>query len=686
MADHRLEIVLSAKDASQRAFKTVTGRLRGLTKSVFDLRNAAAGLAGAAGLGYVVQRTLEATEAIGSNADMAGVGVKAWQELAYAGNQYQITAEAMADGMKELSLRADEFVQTGAGPAAEAFSRLGYQQDEVNRKLADTPGFLTEIVSRMEGLDRAAQIRIADELFGGQGGEQFVRMIRGGADALDDFRRRANEMGIVLDQDLIRKSAEARREIDTMTRILGTQFQAVLAEMAPDIASMAVDMSDWVTENKELFRQDLPEHFANIATGLGSVAKSMGWVAEKAEVFYGPATVEGRTKEQIKELEAQLGHYEELYKSAREVRDSREGSWFHEALGGVEMAQDDMDRANKNIKSIENRIAYLRKSLAGYNQEAKDSGGASEKAADGIKVLKAAAEKPGGINALAPDRAVKSARSKKPADVMGISPNEIKNAYSKMYADMGKSAAGYYEFQERKLMAQRDRFAEATGNQIMAQQWFEEQMIESYGRVEEESKKSTDAMFGHFDGFLDFAENNFESWGKSFSSTLNDMVWGADKSFKDVATSFGKMVTGMIIQWETMQAVKGVTSWIGDWWAGAEGGVLSGGSVDKRYARGGIVNKPTIFPMARGMGLMGEAGAEAIMPLTRIGGDLGVKAQSAVPNVEVNVIDNTSTEKEVSQEKPKWQGDRWVLNVVLDAANRNKGGFAKGMKAAIGKA
>jgi hypothetical protein len=35
------------------------------------------------------------------------------------------------------------------------------------------------------------------------------------------------------------------------------------------------------------------------------------------------------------------------------------------------------------------------------------------------------------------------------------------------------------------------------------------------------------------------------------------------------------------------------------------------------FASGGIIDKPTVFPFAKGIGLMGEAGPEAIMPLRR---------------------------------------------------------------------
>ena len=45
------------------------------------------------------------------------------------------------------------------------------------------------------------------------------------------------------------------------------------------------------------------------------------------------------------------------------------------------------------------------------------------------------------------------------------------------------------------------------------------------------------------------------------------------------------------------------------------------------FAKGGVVSRATAFSMQGGMGVMGEAGPEAIMPLTRgPGGKLGVAA------------------------------------------------------------
>lgn len=71
----------------------------------------------------------------------------------------------------------------------------------------------------------------------------------------------------------------------------------------------------------------------------------------------------------------------------------------------------------------------------------------------------------------------------------------------------------------------------------------------------------------------------------------------------------------------------------GSW---AKGGAFEGGNVVK-FATGGIVSSPTNFGMSGGRtGLMGEAGPEAIMPLTRgSDGKLGVKASGGgqAPNI-----------------------------------------------------
>lgn len=62
----------------------------------------------------------------------------------------------------------------------------------------------------------------------------------------------------------------------------------------------------------------------------------------------------------------------------------------------------------------------------------------------------------------------------------------------------------------------------------------------------------------------------------------------------------------------------------------ANGNVFNQGMHVKAYADGGVVNRATAFPMRGGVGIMGEAGPEAIMPLKRgKNGKLGVQMENS---------------------------------------------------------
>ncbi len=86
----------------------------------------------------------------------------------------------------------------------------------------------------------------------------------------------------------------------------------------------------------------------------------------------------------------------------------------------------------------------------------------------------------------------------------------------------------------------------------------------------------------------------------------------------------------------------------------ARGGVVESGRV-RAFASGGVVDGPTLFPMRGGIGLAGEAGAEAILPLARgPDGRLGVRAGGGAPaapvvNVTIQTPDIASFERSRGQ-------------------------------------
>lgn len=105
--------------------------------------------------------------------------------------------------------------------------------------------------------------------------------------------------------------------------------------------------------------------------------------------------------------------------------------------------------------------------------------------------------------------------------------------------------------------------------------------------------------------------------------------------------------------------------------ANANGNVFDRGL--KKFASGGVVNSPTMFGYGGGKtGLMGEAGPEAILPLTRSGGKLGVEA--SVTPVTVNIINNTPSEV-TTKETVGPAGDRTIEVLIV---NKVREGIATG--------
>lgn len=145
------------------------------------------------------------------------------------------------------------------------------------------------------------------------------------------------------------------------------------------------------------------------------------------------------------------------------------------------------------------------------------------------------------------------------------------------------------------------------------------------------------------------AAESQKQWNNQLTSAFKDAIMHS-KNLGDALSNLANRVQDMLVN-------KALDSLLGGMFASmkfAKGAAFSAGGVTA-FASGGVVNSPTMFPMRGGMGMMGEAGAEAIMPLTRTSsGDLGVKAVGAgtVVNTSIN-INVTGGTKEQNEDAGK---------------------------------
>lgn len=203
------------------------------------------------------------------------------------------------------------------------------------------------------------------------------------------------------------------------------------------------------------------------------------------------------------------------------------------------------------------------------------------------------------------------------------------------------------------------------------------------------------------------------NWGQKFSDTFADAIYDATESgkwdFKDMVNSMIADLGRLMLKQQMSNALAdaGGTSGVakGAWdlikmgasylsggatSAGTSAGSSSTFSLDpsgtarlgqanggawmggvQAFAKGGtftnsIVSSPTLFKFAKGTGLMGEAGPEAIMPLSRdSSGKLGVSANMPASETTV-VINNYSTTQATAKESLDSRGQRRVEVTIGD--------------------
>jgi hypothetical protein len=375
MADNKVRITLTADGSdAEEAFRGLNRQLgktqkeAGQTERSFIDLNAAVSKGASAlktggivvgtmatGMAYLSKQVLESVVAMQQQADIAGVSTTTFQELDYAASKYKITQEALQDGLKEMQLRTEEFVKTGAGPGKEALERLGYSQDELNKKLKDAPGLLTDMVGRMQDLDKAAQMRLADEIFGGQGGEQFVAMIDAGADSLGRFRDEAHELGLVLNREMVAQAQEANRTLDLTSRILKTDLQRAIIAISPTIETMAEFLGDAAVAAANFIDSVVPMSMASLDQldqRIEGIRDTIDELREEGGKTTGKGSILGQTTQddlQIQRLQEEL----------KELRDQREETQarleaYSKALeSNTEFTGDNAQANKENAKSLE---------------------------------------------------------------------------------------------------------------------------------------------------------------------------------------------------------------------------------------------------------------------------------------------------------------------------------------------
>lgn len=599
---------LSKTGKSFSALGTAAKRLAPLLAAAFGAR--------------AISNMINAAAEIGNLASVAGLSVERFQEVAFAAQQFGVSAEKMADILKDVNDKFGVFVQTGAGPlvdffeniapavglTADSFAKLSSEEklgkyiqalEKANLSQADMTSYMEAIASDSTLLQGA---------FANNGAE------------LDRLSTKIRDAGGVMDKEMVDKARAAKEEFSLASEIINTQFAVALGDLAPPLTDAAY-----------LIRQ---------------VASAIGESYQQVRNFFREIN-EQDIRAQIKSIDDKIA----------KVQKER---------GGKAGTQQRLQKLYSDRSRLEARLPNI----------ADD---------ESIVGLPTAPARPGSRvkTSTAPEREAEEKRLKTLGKAYEDAVREFEDAVAQMTADQvdrlrdvqaaydsvrGSIDPLYSAYQQtgQAIVAVNDALAEGiiTEQQASADR---ERLIEQLKQTQDELsgvKELTDAM------------------ADSFATAFEEFVTGsasAEDAFKKLAGTIIKE----LIRIELQNASSGKGSLIGSLFKGlgglfglggggfggatalasgvpaaqslgvlgfAKGGAFSGGNI-MPFASGGIVKGPTLFPMAKGAGLMGEAGPEAIMPLKRgPDGKLGVSGGGA--NVNVNIINQAGAEVDTRQNGP----------------------------------
>ncbi len=676
-----------------------------------------------------IQRIMDfATGSAGKSSEAMGKLKVVTEDL---GLHFLTTAEAFAkfNGVAKTSIIAGKQAEDAFLGVAVASSALGLSVD-------DQRGVFKALEQMMsKGTVQAEELR-------GQLGERLPGALPYAAKALGVTTRELNkmlEMGQVLAEDMIPKlSRVLREELGAAAVVASMQTQAALSRLSNSWDNLKNKLfdSDTVISASKGIAKALDTMAGGFDLAIPSVSELKSQIKQLSNAMNGIKDTEVAKKEKPDDLFSRQSM--QIRKEIKEIED-RSDNWLTDIFGKSEKqvesltsklyTQLDLLKQRNDLIAEETRISAEKQQNIKFSQADGEVGQQFEKFTDKFTDKLPEEQKLEELEQWFITFKAKLAKTNTEAEQYILDLNEGTEKYSQVRKELMHQIVDKQIDADNKLF-DKQKFDMNLGGLVKnfkgAMGEMKDEMKTTNRTIKDEMK---DAVGSMSDGFVDFVVNGKASFSDFTRSILIDIakilakqalmtVFGSmfgnggafdggkqtfanGGSFKNGTQKFAK--GGVLDTGAEKFANGGVfNNSIKKFANGgvfnnsikkfANGGVFNntvekfanGGIFNKTvhaFAGGGIVSSPTNFPMANGIGLMGEAGPEAIMPLKRDSkGVLGVKADlSALSNgggggtVINQTVNVDATNSNISEEKLTQaveQGASQGFEMVLDDINR----------------
>lgn len=226
--------IKDATDKISQGAKDVAQKTRGLS---------AAGAAVAGGLLAAGAGAIKTADDLATLSARTGLSTDTLQKFAYASDMVDVSTEEMAAALSKMKK------QMGNNP--EAFENLGVAVRNADGSFRDLESVFYDSLGALSQIgDETERDLVAMDLFG-KSGDTLATIIDDGGAALQEYGLRAQELGLILDEDTIGKLTATGDQIDEMkakaTATLAEVGANLLENLAPAITVIVEKLTEVVT-------------------------------------------------------------------------------------------------------------------------------------------------------------------------------------------------------------------------------------------------------------------------------------------------------------------------------------------------------------------------------------------------------------------------------------------------------
>ena len=231
-----LQVTISAKDRTKRAFSSVTGAMKKMKGAAFAATAAVAAIG--AGLIAVIKKTVDFADKIGKTADMIGITTTELQKLRFAFDIGGMSAEATDKALVKFTRNIGDLgLQTG-----ELYTRLIKLKDKAFTGILRSSVSLTQklkaVFDKMKSVNNVSlSAAIGVAAFGRQGAALAAIARKGGVE-FGKWVKRAEELGLILSEKMVRDAEDLKDAFTVLEYQIRTAFMKAVLNYGPQLKDM----------------------------------------------------------------------------------------------------------------------------------------------------------------------------------------------------------------------------------------------------------------------------------------------------------------------------------------------------------------------------------------------------------------------------------------------------------------